>query len=265
LISHDPQGWLSKSNERRHGVVWQLDHTWLRVRVLGTGDTRYRCDVCRQIATRSVWQVCPSMRCDGRLKPEVVAPVDADRDHYRRIYQSLLPIPLKVEEHTAQWEATKAAEIQNQFIRGEINALSCSTTFELGVDVGELQAVLLRNVPPATANYVQRAGRAGRRHRMAVNITYCRPVSHDRAYFKEPPKLLGGRVDLTMSSSLETAFLTREYPNLVALFADQPRNPIPLAFMTPQQDFAFLNFLNAWVTIRMASGFFEDLNKKWGI
>ena len=47
----------------------------------------------------------------------------------------------------------------------------------------------------AGTNYWQRAGRAGRRHRMAVNMTYCRPVSHDRAYFADPPRLLGGRID----------------------------------------------------------------------
>jgi superfamily II DNA/RNA helicase len=76
-----------------------------------------------------------------------------------------------------------------------VNTFVCTPTLELGVDIGQLDAVLMRNVPPLPANYWQRAGRAGRRHRMAVDVTYCRTISHDRAYFAEPLKLLGGRVD----------------------------------------------------------------------
>ena len=76
-----------------------------------------------------------------------------------------------------------------------MNCLVCTPTLELGIDIGKLDSVLMRNVPPLPANYWQRAGRAGRRHRMAVDITYCRPTSHDRAYFQEPHKLLAGRID----------------------------------------------------------------------
>lgn len=78
-------------------------------------------------------------------------------------------------------------------------------------------------------------------------------------------ELLGGRVDVTMSTVIEAAFLTREYPDLVALFSDQPRNPIPMAFMAPLQDSVFLNFLNTWITIRMATGFFTEIGQKWGV
>jgi len=65
---------------------------------------------------------------------------------------------MRVVEHTAQLKKTTAAEIyQKDFKRGRINILSCSTTFELGVDLGDLNIVILRNVPPHVANYVQRA------------------------------------------------------------------------------------------------------------
>ena len=58
------------------------------------------------------------------------------------------------------------------------------------VDIGDLDMILLRNVPPLTANYWQRVGRAGRRHRMAVLYTYCRNSNHDNYFFDDPYHLL---------------------------------------------------------------------------
>ncbi|WP_237213963.1 transporter substrate-binding domain-containing protein [Falsiroseomonas oryziterrae] len=78
-------------------------------------------------------------------------------------------------------------------------------------------------------------------------------------------ELLIGRVDVSMSSLLEAGQLSREHQDLVPILADQPRNPLPMAFMAPLNDFAFTNFLNAWIHMRMASGMFDELNRKWGI
>jgi cyclohexadienyl dehydratase len=78
-------------------------------------------------------------------------------------------------------------------------------------------------------------------------------------------ELLAGRVDLTMSTTIEAAFLTREYPDLVPVLANEARNPIPMAFMSPLNDPVFLNVLNAWVTMRQTSGFFAELNQRWNI
>jgi ATP-dependent helicase YprA (DUF1998 family) len=76
-----------------------------------------------------------------------------------------------------------------------VNTLVATPTLELGVDIGPLDSVLMRNVPPLPANYWQRAGRAGRRQRMAVNLTYARAASHDRAYFADPLRLLAGTIE----------------------------------------------------------------------
>ena len=98
-------------------------------------------------------------------------------------------------EHTAQLMSDEAADVQQQFVRGEVNVLSCSTTFELGVDVGELQSVVMRNMPPTTANYVQRAGRAGRRtESAALVLTYAQRRSHDLSRFQEPEVMVSGEV-----------------------------------------------------------------------
>ncbi len=78
-------------------------------------------------------------------------------------------------------------------------------------------------------------------------------------------ELLGGRVDAAMTSVIEAAFLTREYPDLVAILRDQPRNPIPMAFMARPDDAGWLRFLDTWVTLRLESGFFAEMARKWGL
>ncbi|MCS6815639.1 MAG: helicase-related protein, partial [Cyanobacteria bacterium] len=86
------------------------------------------------------------------------------------------------------------AKRESRFRRGEINLLSCSTTLEMGVDIGELQAVVLRNFPPHVSNYQQRAGRAGRRtDGVAITLMYGQRRPHDRYYFEQPDLLIAGK------------------------------------------------------------------------
>ena len=152
-----------------------------------------RCRNCRRTITREVPNgLCPAWRCDGQLEWIRENPDDYNLQLLDQAYAMLRP-----EEHTAMVPHEHRERLENWF-KGDsnaVNCLVCTPTLELGIDIGRLDSVLMRNVPPLPANYWQRAGRAGRRHRMAVNMTYCRPVSHDRAYFSEPPKLLGGRID----------------------------------------------------------------------
>lgn len=85
----------------------------------------------------------------------------------------------------------KAAGESEQFLP----ALFCSPTMELGVDISALNAVYLRNVPPTPANYVQRAGRAGRSGQAAVIVTYCAAQSpHDQYFFERRNEMVAGVV-----------------------------------------------------------------------
>jgi ATP-dependent helicase YprA (DUF1998 family) len=174
------------------GMVRQVSHEWLNLEI---GTTAYRCSTCRRIAPVSVRGVCQTLSCKGTLERFAIPEVDEDTDHYRALYRAMDPIPLAASEHTAQWTGKEAAAIQQAFLRGDVNALSCSTTFELGVDVGELQSVVLRNMPPNTANYVQRAGRAGRRtDSAALVVTYAQRASHDLSRFQNPVEMIAGQV-----------------------------------------------------------------------
>ncbi|MHA6839801.1 DEAD/DEAH box helicase [Ralstonia pseudosolanacearum] len=90
-------------------------------------------------------------------------------------------------EHSAQQSSTKLETYEDMFKRGKINVLNCSTTMEMGVDIGGVSAVVMNNVPPHPANYLQRAGRAGRRSEArSIAYTLCKADPHNQRAFRQP-------------------------------------------------------------------------------
>lgn len=107
-------------------------------------------------------------------------------------------------EHSAQQESGRLRRYEREFKAGRINILNCSTTMEMGVDIGSVSSVMMTNVPPSIANYRQRVGRAGRRGQaVALAFTFCKDRPLDREAFRDPRAFLQrtlGAPKVTLSS-----------------------------------------------------------------
>ena len=174
--------------------TFRLDLSWVRVKSARMEEI-WECGTCATISGYNIRNVCPRNNCPGTLS--AVNQEVLKNNHYRKLYEiPELPSKLRAEEHTAQISTEIARERQDEFKKGDIHLLSSSTTFEVGVDLGNLESVFLRNVPPEPFNYTQRAGRAGRREGTpGLVLTYCRRNPHDLYHYENPDdRILKGEI-----------------------------------------------------------------------
>jgi ATP-dependent helicase YprA (DUF1998 family) len=170
--------------------VWQVNGDAIYVEKC---DVRERCSTCQRIATRrGPNAACTRWGCNGTTGTQ-----QPDRENYDVWLMDRPFVMVSAEEHTAQVPGEVRNKIEQDFKsrHGRTNCLVATPTLEMGVNIGALDMALMRNVPPRPSNYWQRAGRAGREERMAVVVTYCRRSNHDRYFFDDPLRLLGGSIE----------------------------------------------------------------------
>jgi len=211
-------------HETAHGFLLRAG----KLRLVSTGVVWRRCELCTTVQAENGLSGSQCRAYIGRthcrgttvpLDPAVDPVFRARKGHFRRHVERVhfepgyAPHPYVAAEHSAaltdtgtgnavvraEWHELRFQDLDvvgpDNTREGPIDVLSCTTTMEVGIDIGSLTAVALRNVPPGRANYQQRAGRAGRRgSSLSTVVTYCGADSHDQEFFLNPGRMVSGPV-----------------------------------------------------------------------
>jgi DEAD/DEAH box helicase domain-containing protein len=175
----------------------------LVLKVAKANDAVWECPNCARPHLHRSGGYCTFCQSPLLPNPEKTADQLWGREYhaYFAAIEKRKPIRLHCEELTGQTDDQfeRQRHFRNVILDNEgepivkmIDLLSVTTTLEVGVDIGSLQAVMLGNMPPQRFNYQQRVGRAGRRGQAySVSLTFCRGRSHDEFYFANPHKITG--------------------------------------------------------------------------
>lgn len=160
------------------------------------GRSFLQCSICDRIqANEPAGSPCTRLACHGTMQ-KWAGPVAEENLNALMVVERYAPA-LFPAEHSAAMSDEKREEYERGFMDAvppRPNLLACTPTLEMGVNIGDLEAVAMRNIPPSPANYAQRSGRTGRVSRMGITAGFSRNTPHDGYFFDHPDEIIAGAI-----------------------------------------------------------------------
>lgn len=215
-------------------------------------DFKYACKKCGARYNWEVVQYCLKPACKDTLVPSVI-----EENFYTVQYKRpfIGKDTIVAEDHSGQVKGQDRKIRENKFKKNppDIQFLIATPTMELGIDIGTLSSVYLRNVPPNPSNYAQRAGRAGRSGQGSIIQTFCGSGSsrgvHDQYFYNRPVEIVSGKISVPRFNLANATLFEAHVNSLVLQTIDKKLLTKPMQFI----DFSNLQELP------MMKDYIEDL------
>ncbi|NJK97525.1 MAG: hypothetical protein HC905_23815, partial [Bacteroidales bacterium] len=243
-------GYLTKQTIQ-HEDVYYIDPAMILIQA-PQNEFRYQCMKCGSKYNWDSVRYCIMSGC----KDELVAATTTQNFYTLQYTKPFSGRDIIIaEDHSGQVDGQDRKIKENKFKKSppDIQFLIATPTMELGIDIGTLSSVYLRNVPPNPSNYAQRAGRAGRSGQGSIIQTFCGSGSsrgvHDQYFYNRPVEIVSGKISVPRFNLANTNLFEAHVNSLVLQTIDKK------LFTQPRQ---FIDFSNR-DELPMMSDYFKDL------
>ena len=179
------------------------------------------CDCCgsqitvaKQNALIAEGMCCLRTACNGHYEKTEREGLD----FYGKLYSNGEMVRVVAKEHTGLLDREPREELERTFKKQkhsqkpwDANLLSCTPTLEMGIDIGDLSTVVMCSIPPAQAQYAQRAGRGGRTDGNSLVVAVANARPHDLYFYAEPEEMIAGGVEPPQVFLRATSVLSRQF------------------------------------------------------